>query len=77
MRNWNKSRFLKRKQTFATLEWLFWREVQDREEMEKKESCLPAPQIVWSVPEAATTALCTSDDGRDGSPKHVEQFSSK
>ena len=25
-----------------------------------------APQIVWSVPEAATTVLCTADDGRDG-----------
>ena len=27
-----------------------------------------APQI---VPEAATTVLCTPDDGRDGCPKHV------
>jgi len=26
----------------------------------------------WSVPEAATTVLCTPDDGRDGRPKHVE-----
>jgi len=25
-----------------------------------------------SVPEAATTVLCTPDDGRDGRPKHVE-----
>jgi len=33
--------------------------------------------IVWSVPETATTVLCTTDDGRDGRPKHVEQFSSK
>jgi len=31
-----------------------------------------APQTVWSVPEAATTVLCTADDGRDGRPKHVE-----
>ena len=31
-----------------------------------------APQIVRSVPEAATTVLCTPDDGRDGRPKHVE-----
>jgi len=31
-----------------------------------------APQIVWSVPEAATTVLYTPDDGRDGRPKHVE-----
>jgi len=30
-----------------------------------------APQIVWSVPEAATTVLCTPDDGRDGRQKHV------
>ena len=36
-----------------------------------------APQIVRSVPEAAATVLCTPDDGRDGRPKHVEQFSSK
>ena len=28
--------------------------------------------LVWSVPEAATTVLCTLDDGRDGRPKHVE-----
>jgi len=27
---------------------------------------------VWSVPEAATTVLCTPDNGRDGRPKHVE-----
>ena len=31
-----------------------------------------APQIVWSVPEAATTVLCTPDDGRDGRPRLVE-----
>jgi len=31
-----------------------------------------APQTEWSVPEAATKVLCTSDDGRDGRPKHVE-----
>ena len=31
-----------------------------------------APQTVWSVPEAATTVLCTPDDWRDGRPKHVE-----
>ena len=30
------------------------------------------PQIVRSVPEAATTVLCTPDGGRDGRPKHVE-----
>jgi len=36
-----------------------------------------APHIVWSVPEAATTVLCTPDDGRDGRPKHVEEFSIK
>jgi len=28
--------------------------------------------IIRSVPEAATTVLCTPDDGRDGRPKHVE-----
>jgi len=33
-----------------------------------------APKIVWSVPEAATTVLCTPDDGRDGCPKHVDYF---
>jgi len=41
------------------------------------ETCSPnsmicAPQIVWSVPEVATTVLCTPDDGRDGRPKYVE-----
>jgi len=30
-----------------------------------------------SLLEAATTVLCTPDDGRDGCPKHVQQFSSK
>jgi len=27
---------------------------------------------VWSVPEAATSVLCTPDNGCDGCPKHVE-----
>jgi hypothetical protein len=31
-----------------------------------------APQIVRSVPEAATRVLCTPDDGHDGRPKHVD-----
>jgi len=31
-----------------------------------------APQVVRSVPEAATTVLCTADDGRDGRPKILE-----
>jgi hypothetical protein len=31
-----------------------------------------ASQIVRSVPEVATTVLCTPNDGRDGQPKHVE-----
>jgi len=31
-----------------------------------------APQIVWSIPEAANTVLCTPDDGHDGRPKHVQ-----
>ena len=31
-----------------------------------------APQISWSVPEAAATVLCALDDGCDGRPKHVE-----
>ena len=37
-------------------------------------SCLKnlAPQIVWSVPETATTLLWTLDDGWEGCPKHVE-----
>jgi len=29
------------------------------------------------VHKTATIVLCTRDDGRDGRPKHVEQFSSK
>ena len=29
-------------------------------------------QILWPVPEAAVTVLCTPDDGCDGHPKHVE-----
>ena len=33
-----------------------------------------APQIVRSVPESATTVLCTPDDGREGRPKHVEDL---
>ena len=28
--------------------------------------------IIWPVPEAAVTILCTLDDGCDGHPKHVE-----
>ena len=31
-----------------------------------------APHLVLSVPEAATTVLCTPDDGCDGCPKHVQ-----
>jgi len=31
-----------------------------------------ASQTVWSVPEAATTVLCTPDDGHDERPKHVQ-----
>ena len=41
-------------------------------EMEQSRLRKLAPQIIWSVPEAATTVLCTLDDGRDGRPKHVE-----
>jgi len=29
-------------------------------------------QILWPVPEAAVTVLCSPDDGCDGHPKHVE-----
>ena len=29
-------------------------------------------QIIWPVPEAAVTVLCTPDDGCDGHPQHVE-----
>ena len=29
-------------------------------------------QILWPVPEAAVTVLCTPDGGCDGHPKHVE-----
>ena len=28
--------------------------------------------VIWPVPEAAVTVLCTPDDGCDGQPKHVE-----
>jgi hypothetical protein len=28
--------------------------------------------LLWPVPEAAVTVLCTPDDGCDGCPKHVE-----
>jgi len=31
-----------------------------------------ARQILRSVPQAATTVLCTLDDGSDGRPKRVE-----
>jgi hypothetical protein len=34
-------------------------------------------QILWHVPEAAVTVLCTPDDGCDGHPKHIEWFCSK
>jgi hypothetical protein len=34
-------------------------------------------QILWPVPEAAVTVLCTPDDGCDGHPKHVEWFCGK
>jgi len=27
--------------------------------------------VIWPVPEAAVTVLCTLDDGCDGHPKHV------
>jgi len=30
-----------------------------------------APQVVCSVPEAATAVLCIPGDGRDGRPKYV------
>jgi hypothetical protein len=29
-------------------------------------------QILWPVPEAAVTVLCTPDDGCDGHPKYVK-----
>ena len=29
-------------------------------------------QILWPVPEAAVTVLCTPDDRCDGHPKHVK-----
>ena len=40
----------------------------------EQRSCLRklAPHIVRSVPEAATTVLCTPGDGCDGRPKPVE-----
>jgi len=33
--------------------------------------------LLWPVPEAAVTILCTPDDGCDGHPKHVEWFCNK
>ena len=32
-------------------------------------------EILWPVPEAAVTVLCTPDDVCNGHPKHVEWFS--
>ena len=43
----------------------------NRDQMSSRSKKL-APQTVWSVPQAATTVLCTPDDGRDGRSKHVE-----
>ena len=34
-------------------------------------------QILWPVPEAAVTVLCTPDNGCDGRPKQVEYICSK
>ena len=34
-------------------------------------------QILWPVPEAALTVLCSPDDACDRPPKHVEWFCSK
>jgi len=34
-------------------------------------------QLLWPVPVAAVTVLCSPDDGCDGHPKHVEWFCSK
>ena len=34
-------------------------------------------QILWPVPEAAVTVLCTPDDGCDAHRKHVEWFCTK
>ena len=34
-------------------------------------------QILWPVPEATVTVLCTPDDGFNGHPKHVEWFCNK
>ena len=34
-------------------------------------------QILWLVPEAAVTVLCTPDDGCDGHLEHVEYICSK
>jgi hypothetical protein len=33
--------------------------------------------LLWPIPEAAVTILCTPDDGCDEHPKHVEWFCSK
>ena len=33
--------------------------------------------VIWPVPEAAVTVLCTPDDGCDEHLKHVEWFCSK
>jgi len=47
----------------------------DRQRLERMQLNAVARTIqlpVWSVPEAATTLLCTPDDECDGRPKHVE-----
>ena len=77
---WNK---LIVKQKFCASSWLIT-EINNRHAQSAKHqktiwSCFRklAPQMVWSVPEAAPAVLCTPDDGCKGHPKHVEHFSSK
>ena len=37
----------------------------------------PSSGVRKTVIAVSGTVLCASDDGRDGRPKHVEQFSNK
>ena len=64
------SSFFKRDQIIHYLDTCFFKRDQIRTTWSRLKKL--APQIVRSVPEAATTVLCTPDDGRDGRTIHVE-----
>jgi len=64
------SNVFKRDQIIRYLDTCFFKRDQIRTTWSRLKKL--APQIVRSVPEAATTVLCTPDDGRDGRTIHVE-----